>query len=72
MSRTILTTVTLYRLFRLLNVIGNVVLTLEYDMTKHYVPQITLRRRLLNLMMTGLIYWTYPQCVEQKYPPDFR
>ncbi|KAI0155672.1 hypothetical protein BJ166DRAFT_339226 [Pestalotiopsis sp. NC0098] len=59
-------------LFRLLNVIGNVVLTLEYDMTRHYVPQITLRRRLLNLMMTGLIYWTYPQCVEQKYPPDFR
>ncbi|KAI1843228.1 hypothetical protein JX265_012198 [Neoarthrinium moseri] len=58
-------------LFRLFNCIGNIVLTLGYDMTKHYAPQITLRRRLMNLLMTGLIYWTYPQCVEQRYPPDF-
>ncbi|KAI1337377.1 hypothetical protein F5Y15DRAFT_160240 [Xylariaceae sp. FL0016] len=58
-------------LFRLFNCIGNVVLMYEYDMTRHHVPQQTLRRRLLNMLMAGLIYWTYPQCVEQKYPPDY-
>ncbi|KAH9885905.1 hypothetical protein F4778DRAFT_489961 [Xylariomycetidae sp. FL2044] len=57
--------------FRLLNCVGNIVLAVEYDMTKHYVPEQTLRRRLLNALMAGLIYWTYPQCVEQRYPPDF-
>lgn len=59
------------RLFRLLNTIGNIALALGYDMTRHHVPQIMLRRRLFNLLMTGLIYWTYPQCVEQKHPPHF-
>lgn len=59
------------RLFRLLNCIGNILLMFEYNMTKHYVPEIPLRRRILNYLITGLIYWTYPQCVEQKYPPDF-
>ncbi|KAI5928228.1 hypothetical protein F4810DRAFT_719887 [Camillea tinctor] len=58
-------------LFRLLNCIGNVVLIYEYDMTKHYVPGQSLRRKLLNMLMAGLIYWTYPQCVEQRYPPDY-
>ncbi|KAI1389159.1 uncharacterized protein F4822DRAFT_271140 [Hypoxylon trugodes] len=58
-------------LFRLLNFIGNIALMYEYDMTKHYVPQLPLKRRLLNMLMAGLIYWTYPQCVEQRYPPDY-
>ncbi|KAI1214320.1 uncharacterized protein F4807DRAFT_455961 [Annulohypoxylon truncatum] len=58
-------------MFRLLNFIGNIVLMYEYDMTKHYVPQLSLRRKLLNMLMAGLIYWTYPQCVEQRYPPDY-
>ncbi|KAI1442428.1 hypothetical protein F5Y02DRAFT_410125 [Annulohypoxylon stygium] len=58
-------------IFRLLNFVGNIVLTYEYDMTKHYAPQQSLKRRLLNLLMAGLIYWTYPQCVEQRYPPNY-
>ncbi|ORY59968.1 uncharacterized protein BCR38DRAFT_350055 [Pseudomassariella vexata] len=58
-------------IFRLLNFIGNIVLMFEYDLTKRYAPQIPLRGRLMNLLMTGLVYWTYPQCVEQRYPPDF-
>ncbi|KAK8095025.1 hypothetical protein PG997_001710 [Apiospora hydei] len=62
---------TINMLFRLLNCIGNVLLMFEYNITKHYMPEIPLRRRMLNFLITGLIYWTYPQCVEQKYPPDF-
>ncbi|KAK8038516.1 hypothetical protein PG993_006927 [Apiospora rasikravindrae] len=62
---------TINMLFRLLNCIGNVFLMFEYNITKHYMPEIPLRRRMLNYLITGLIYWTYPQCVEQKYPPDF-
>ncbi|KAK8133376.1 hypothetical protein PG984_005388 [Apiospora sp. TS-2023a] len=62
---------TVNMLFRLLNCIGNILLMFEYNMTKHYMPEIPLRRRMLNYLITGLIYWTYPQCVEQKYPPDF-
>ncbi|KAK6845747.1 hypothetical protein PG990_004098 [Apiospora arundinis] len=62
---------TVNMLFRLLNCVGNVLLMFEYNMTKHYMPEIPLRRRVLNYLITGLIYWTYPQCVEQKYPPDF-
>ncbi|KAI2465607.1 hypothetical protein F4781DRAFT_18620 [Annulohypoxylon bovei var. microspora] len=58
-------------IFRLLNFIGNIVLMCEYDMTKHYVPQQSLKRKLLNMLMAGLIYWTYPQCVEQRYSPDY-
>ncbi|KAI1506667.1 hypothetical protein F5X99DRAFT_423287 [Biscogniauxia marginata] len=58
-------------LFRLLNCAGNVVLIYEYDLTGHYVPEQSLRRKLLNMLMAGLIYWTYPQCVEQRYPPDY-
>lgn len=61
----------IHRIFRLLNFIGNIVLLCEYDMTKHYAPQQSLKRRLLNMLMAGLIYWTYPQCVEQRYPPDY-
>ncbi|OTA96303.1 hypothetical protein M434DRAFT_375123 [Hypoxylon sp. CO27-5] len=58
-------------IFRLVNFIGNIVLMCEYDMTKHYVPERSLKRKLLNALMAGLIYWTYPQCVEQRYPPDY-
>ncbi|KAH9989592.1 hypothetical protein F4779DRAFT_637994 [Xylariaceae sp. FL0662B] len=58
-------------IFRLLNLIGNIVLYYEYDITKHYVPEQSRKRRLLNMVMAGLIYWTYPQCVEQRYSPDW-
>ncbi|ETS85662.1 hypothetical protein PFICI_03687 [Pestalotiopsis fici W106-1] len=70
-SIAVLTFAAINMLFRLLNVIGNVFLMLHYDMTRHYVPEMTIKDRLLNFIMTGLIFWTYPQSVEQRYPPHF-
>jgi hypothetical protein len=32
----------------------------EYDLTKHHMPDLSVRRKSLNLLMTCLIYWTYP------------
>jgi hypothetical protein len=62
----------LLRVFRLLNVIGNILLMFEYDLTKHHRPKIyVLRRVLVNPLLSGLIYWTYPQSAEQKYPPNY-
>lgn len=58
-------------LFRLLNIIGNVVLICDYDRTKHYVPRIPIWRRFMNPVLTALIFWTYPQHAERKFPPDW-
>ncbi len=51
---------------------GNVVLTCEYDVTKHHIPHPPLFRRLVNPLMSGLIFWTYPQAVERKFPPEWQ
>ena len=59
-------------LFRLLNVLGNLPLWAEYDRSLHYLPKMPVwRRRLVNPLIDLLIFWTYPQSVEQKYrnPP---
>ena len=58
-------------LFRLLNIIGNIVLISEYDRTRHYVPRIPIWRRFMNPILTALIFWTYPQHAERKFPPDY-
>lgn len=58
--------------FRLLNIIGNIVLITEYDRTRHYVPRIPIWRRFMNPILTALIFWTYPQHAERKFPPDYR
>ncbi|KAI0879971.1 uncharacterized protein GGS22DRAFT_193747 [Annulohypoxylon maeteangense] len=57
-------------IFRLLNFIGNVLLMFRYDITKHYVPQQSPMRKLLNMLMAGLIYWTDPHFIVQRYPPE--
>ncbi|KLU87942.1 hypothetical protein MAPG_06932, partial [Magnaporthiopsis poae ATCC 64411] len=60
-------------LFRLLNVLGNIILMCEYQRTNHYLPKgmIPFWRRITNPIADALIFWTYPQSVEQKYPPHW-
>lgn len=58
-------------LFRLGNVLGNIVLISEYDRTKHYVPRIPIWRRFMNPILTALIFWTYPQHAERRFAPDW-
>ena len=60
------------RLFRLLNVVGNVFLWTEYDISRRrheYVPR--WKRQTVNRTIAWLIFWTYPQSVEQRWkkPP---
>ncbi|KAL8337497.1 hypothetical protein RB601_006979 [Gaeumannomyces tritici] len=59
--------------FRLLNVLGNIILMCEYQRTNHYLPKrmIPFWRRITNPLADALIFWTYPQSVEQKYPPHW-
>ncbi|KAH8884930.1 hypothetical protein GQ53DRAFT_696760 [Thozetella sp. PMI_491] len=58
-------------LFRMVNVLGNIVLATEYDITLHDRPHMAPWRRFVNPLISGLIFWTYPQSLEQKYPPDY-
>lgn len=63
--------VALNMLFRILNVLGNIVLLTEYDRTRHYIPRISAWRRFMNPLLTTLIFWTYPQHTERKRGPDW-
>lgn len=58
-------------LFRFLNTAGNVILIFEWDLTKRCAPDVPTGHRIINWIMTGLILWTYPPSVEQRYPPDY-
>jgi hypothetical protein len=61
----------LRRLFRALNVLGNAALVANYDVTTHHRPgQSWWRRWLVNPAMSFVIFWTYPQALEQKAPLD--
>lgn len=59
--------------FRFLNVLGNLILVCEYRRVNHFLPKhmIPFWRRITNPIMNFLIFWTYPQSVEQKYPPHW-
>ncbi|KAK4096594.1 hypothetical protein N658DRAFT_501409 [Parathielavia hyrcaniae] len=58
-------------LFRLLNLCGNVLLMFRHDITRRRQSSIPKWRLPLHRLATALVMWTYPQSVEQKYPPDF-
>ncbi|CAN8097774.1 unnamed protein product [Discula destructiva] len=62
--------VALNMLFRVINILGNIILLNEYDRTKHHVPRIPIWRRFMNPVLTALIFWTYPQHVERKSAPE--
>ncbi|KAJ0148752.1 hypothetical protein CTA2_644 [Colletotrichum tanaceti] len=59
------------RAFRLLNVLGNIILTLEWRHFARKKPRLTTAGRIGNMVLAFLVYWTYPQAVEQEYPPQY-
>ncbi|KAK3387909.1 hypothetical protein B0H63DRAFT_521926 [Podospora didyma] len=59
-------------LFRLFNVFGNVVLFFEYDMTRIRRPKVSIWRKMFHPIAAFLVFWTYPQAMEQKFPPDYQ
>ncbi|KFA80468.1 hypothetical protein S40288_02045 [Stachybotrys chartarum IBT 40288] len=54
--------------FRLLNILGNIVLMCEYKMWRRRRPNVNPLSRSAHLLMTLLVLWTYPQSIEQEYP----
>lgn len=56
-------------IFRLINVLGNLLLLLGYDRTRHHLPRVHVCRRVSNALMTGLVIWTYPQHVYRQFTP---
>ncbi|OLN86735.1 hypothetical protein CCHL11_03741 [Colletotrichum chlorophyti] len=57
--------------FRFLNVLGNVILAFEWRHWARNKPRSALPARFFNTVLAGLVYWTYPQSVEQEYPPQY-
>ncbi|KAJ4222243.1 hypothetical protein NW759_006665 [Fusarium solani] len=55
-------------MFRVVNVLGNAVLMSEYKLWRRHRPNQSLAQRALNKTAAILVFWTYPQSVEQKYP----
>lgn len=56
-------------LFRLLNVLGNLLLLSGYDRTQHHLPRVpVLRRVFVNPILTGLLFWAYPQHIYRRFP----
>ncbi|KAG7118390.1 hypothetical protein HYQ44_005533 [Verticillium longisporum] len=55
----------MHLIIRLINVLGNIVLFFEYDVTKHHAPGLSpLRRHLINPLIAGLVFWTSPRALE--------
>jgi hypothetical protein len=59
------------RFFRLINLVGNAVLLLRFDTTQRSRSGIPTWKRPFHYLATALVMWTYPQSLEQKYPPDY-
>ncbi|EFQ31146.1 F-box domain-containing protein [Colletotrichum graminicola] len=57
--------------FRMLNLLGNIILTLEWRHFARKKPRLTPAGRFANTVLALLVYWTYPQAVEQEYPPQY-
>ncbi|KAK4159732.1 hypothetical protein QBC43DRAFT_293753 [Cladorrhinum sp. PSN259] len=58
-------------LFRLLNLLGNVILVFKPDLTRRRRPDVTAVKRAWYKVVCSLVFWTYPQSLEQKHPPDY-
>lgn len=47
---------------------GNLILFLEYDVTRHHAPDIPpLRKHFLNPLIAGLVFWTSPTALENMW-----
>ncbi|KAL2684701.1 hypothetical protein Neosp_005787 [[Neocosmospora] mangrovei] len=55
-------------MFRVINVLGNTVLMSEYKLWRRHRPGQSPVQRVLSKTAAILVFWTYPQSVEQKYP----
>ncbi|RSL67239.1 hypothetical protein CEP54_003302 [Fusarium duplospermum] len=55
-------------LFRVVNVLGNTILMSEYKLWQRHRPNQSLSERVMSKTAAILVFWTYPQSVEQKYP----
>ncbi|KAI8724554.1 F-box domain-containing protein [Fusarium sp. LHS14.1] len=55
-------------IFRVVNVLGNTVLMSEYKLWRRHRPGQSPVQRVLSKTAAILVFWTYPQSVEQKYP----
>ncbi|KAK3356798.1 hypothetical protein B0T25DRAFT_452569 [Lasiosphaeria hispida] len=58
-------------LFRLVNAVGNMFMLFKYDMTKRHRPSVRWWRRMIHPVVAFFVFWTYPQALDQKYPPDY-
>ncbi|TDZ24964.1 hypothetical protein Cob_v002113 [Colletotrichum orbiculare MAFF 240422] len=63
--------VALNMLFRLFNLLGNIILACEWRHFARNKVRTTPATRFTNLVLSGLVYWTYPQSVEQEYPAQY-
>ncbi|KUI53211.1 hypothetical protein VP1G_00833 [Cytospora mali] len=59
-----ITFIGLNMLFRLLYVIGSIVLLCRYDWTKHHVPGISIWCRVTGPILMLMIMWTWPHYIE--------
>jgi hypothetical protein len=58
----------MHLIIRLINVLGNFILFLEYDVTKHHAPDVPpLRKHFLNPLIAGLVFWTSPSALENMW-----
>lgn len=58
-------------LFRLMNVIGNFVLLFHPDLTRRRRPRVVWWRKGLYKLACVVVFFTYPQSIEAKLPPDY-
>ncbi|KAH6851353.1 hypothetical protein B0I37DRAFT_306454 [Chaetomium sp. MPI-CAGE-AT-0009] len=56
--------------FRLMNVVGNLIIFLTFDTTQRNWSDIPVWKRLFHYLATGFVIWTCPQSLEQMYPPN--
>lgn len=63
--------VVLNMFFRLLNVLGNLILACEWRHFARNKPRSTPITKALSFVLAGLVYWTYPQSIEQEYPAQY-
>ncbi|KAK1761547.1 hypothetical protein QBC47DRAFT_31179 [Echria macrotheca] len=54
-------------IFRLFNVLGNIVLMCGFNMTRRHWPNPSRWRKICHPILSFLVFWTYPQAVDRKY-----
>ncbi|KAK3988964.1 hypothetical protein QBC44DRAFT_242554 [Cladorrhinum sp. PSN332] len=58
-------------LFRFFNLLGNVIILFRTDLTRRRRPDISIFKRGWYRVACIFVFWTYPQSLEQKVPPNY-